>query len=42
MPNYHFREIWTPLKILRIRFFRDDENRLWIKIGSNKRRLFKN
>lgn len=41
MPNYHFREINTPLKIFQIRFFRDDEKRIWIKVRDNKRRLLR-
>lgn len=41
MPNYHFKEIWTPLKLIRIRFFRDDQDRLWIKVFNNQRRLLK-
>ena len=39
MPNYYFKEIWTPLKIIRIHFYRDDENRFWVKMGSKPRRL---
>lgn len=39
MPNYYFKEIWTPLKWVQIRFFRDDDDRVWIKIGSRRRQL---
>lgn len=39
MPYYHFEEIWTPLKLIGIRFFRDDEQRLWIKLWSKPRRM---
>mgnify|MGYP007113597472 CR=1 FL=1 len=37
---YHvFKEIWTPLKMFGIRFYRQcDNRRLWIKIGSKRRR----
>lgn len=39
MPYYHFVEIWTPLKLIGIRFFRDEESRrLWIKVWSGSRR----
>lgn len=31
MPYYYFSEVWTPLKLIGIKFFRDDENRLWVK-----------
>ncbi len=39
MPNYYFKEIWTPLKWVQIRFFRDDDNRVWVKFGSKRRKL---
>ncbi|MFD2614074.1 hypothetical protein [Paenibacillus gansuensis] len=38
MPLYNFREVWTPLRLLGIRFFQDDEQRWWLKIGSRTRR----
>ena len=38
MPYFHFKEVWTPLKLVRIRFYRDEERRLWIKAGSGRRR----
>jgi hypothetical protein len=41
MPNYYFKEIWTPLKLLHISLFRDDEDRYWIKVWSRPRRLLK-
>lgn len=41
MPNYYFKEIWTPLKIINIRFFRDDERYMWIKVGRRARRRIK-
>lgn len=41
MPNYYFKEIWTPLKLVGIKFFRDDEERLWVKIWSKPRRRLK-
>lgn len=39
MPNYHFREIWTPLRWIHIKFYRDDADRLWIKKGKQRRQL---
>ncbi|MDH6431138.1 hypothetical protein M2109_005737 [Paenibacillus sp. PastH-3] len=41
MPNYYFKEIWTPLKLVNIRFYLDDENRVWVKVWSKHRRLLK-
>lgn len=41
MPNYYFKEIWTPLKLLRICFFKDDEDRIWVKFFSKPRRLLR-
>ncbi len=38
MPNYYFKEIWTPLKLVHIKFFKDDENLYWIKVGHHSRR----
>ncbi|MDF2668002.1 MAG: hypothetical protein K0R67_308 [Paenibacillus sp.] len=38
MPNYFFQEIWTPLKLIGIKFFRDDEGSIWIKWFSRPRR----
>lgn len=38
MPNYYFKEIWSPLKLIGIRFFRDDESRVWVKLWSKSRR----
>ncbi|WP_341348328.1 hypothetical protein [Paenibacillus sp. FSL H3-0469] len=39
MPNYYFREVWTPLRLFGIRFYRDDQDRLWIKKGKQRRQL---
>ncbi|CAH1192627.1 hypothetical protein PAECIP111892_01050 [Paenibacillus auburnensis] len=41
MPSYYFKEIWTPLKLVGIKFFRDDELRLWVKLWSKKRTLLR-
>lgn len=41
MPYYHFREIWTPFKLLKIRFFKEThEGGYWIKIGNKQRKPF--
>ena len=39
MPYYIFKEKWTPLKIIGIRFYYDDLGRKWIKFWGMKRRL---
>jgi hypothetical protein len=41
MPNYYFKEIWSPLKLIGIRFYRDDEDQVWIKMWSKARRRLK-
>lgn len=38
MPYYFFDEIWTPLKFVGIRLFRDNESGVWIKFWGAKRR----
>ncbi|KGX91269.1 hypothetical protein N783_11175 [Pontibacillus marinus BH030004 = DSM 16465] len=39
MPYYAFKEIWTPLKIFRIRLFREThEKTFWMKVGNNPRK----
>lgn len=38
MPNYYFREFWTPLSLTGIKLFKDDEGVLWIKYWGFKRR----
>jgi hypothetical protein len=39
MPYYHFREIWTPLKLVGLRFFIEGhDNTLWVKWGNRHRR----
>jgi hypothetical protein len=42
MPYYSFKEIWTPFKLLKIRFYIEiSENSIWMKIGNQSRkRLF--
>ncbi|WP_171630222.1 hypothetical protein [Paenibacillus plantarum] len=40
MPNYYFTEVWTPLKLLGIKLFKDDEGAIWIKCWGFKRRRF--
>lgn len=41
MPYYYFKEVWSPLKLISIRFYRDNEGEMWIKIGSKARRPLK-
>lgn len=38
VPYLYFKESWTPLKIIGIRFFTDDEGGFWIKIWNFHRR----
>lgn len=39
MPWYVHKEIWTPLVLFGIRFFKDtDEGDLWIKVKGKRRR----
>ncbi|WP_272949041.1 hypothetical protein [Paenibacillus contaminans] len=38
MPYYYFKEIWTPLKLLGISIFKDEEDRIWYKLWKYKRR----
>ncbi|WP_260410926.1 hypothetical protein [Cohnella xylanilytica] len=38
MPHYYFHEIWTPLKLVGIQFYRDDEGEVWFKVKSRPRR----
>lgn len=42
MPYLHFFEMWTPLKLIGIKLFKDDEGHTWIKYwGFKRRRVFK-
>jgi hypothetical protein len=39
MPYFTFKEIWTPLKMFKIRFFYEtDQRSYWVKVGSKSRR----
>jgi hypothetical protein len=41
MPVYYMKEIWTPLKLFGIKFFKCEENRIYIKIlHSHRKRIF--
>lgn len=44
MPYRYFKEIKTPLSLIKIKFYKDlDTNEFYVKIGKNKRtKLFKN
>jgi hypothetical protein len=41
MPYYEFRELWSPLKFVGIRFYKDDENNLWLKLWNRPRRIIR-
>lgn len=38
MPSYYFKELWTPLRLVGIKLFRDDDGFLWIKWWSKPRK----
>ena len=44
MPWYTFSEVWTPLKLIGIRFFKEaGNNEIWIKAWSrNRKPIFRN
>lgn len=39
MPYYQFKKVWTPLSLLGIKLFKDDSNKLWVKLWNKPRRL---
>jgi hypothetical protein len=39
MPYYHFEEISTPLKLIGVRLYRDDQKRIWFKLRGRPRQL---
>lgn len=41
MPYYHFREIWTPLIIFGVRFYKDNDDQMWYKIGKRHKKKFR-
>lgn len=38
MPYYHYKEVWTPLKLIGISFYKDEHNRVWYRLWKGKRR----
>ncbi|MCA1032046.1 hypothetical protein LCL95_13505 [Bacillus timonensis] len=39
MPYYSFKEIWTPMKVVKVRFFRCVENgSVFVKVGNGTRK----
>ncbi|GAF65036.1 hypothetical protein BTS2_1933 [Bacillus sp. TS-2] len=38
MPMHHMKEIWTPFKLFRVKFFKSDEGSIYIKVGKQKRK----
>lgn len=42
MPYFYFKEIWTPLKLIGIKFYRDESEHLWVKFWNrDRRKVFK-
>lgn len=41
MPYYHFREVRTPLFLIGIRFYRDEDERLWVKYWNKPRKIWR-
>ena len=41
MPLYQMREIWTPLKLVGVKFFKSDDNSIFIKVFNQHRRRLK-
>lgn len=39
MPYFYYREIKTPLKLLGIRVMKDDNGKIWFKIGKKSRKM---
>ncbi|WP_154665788.1 hypothetical protein [Paenibacillus pinihumi] len=42
MPYYYFQEIKTPLVLLGIRFMKDEQGKVWMKVGKRSRKLIYN
>ncbi|WJV30899.1 hypothetical protein QTG56_07880 [Rossellomorea sp. AcN35-11] len=38
MPAYYMKEIWTPLKIVGIKFFKSEENTIFMKFHQKPRK----
>lgn len=38
MPLYQMREIWTPLKLIGVKFFKSDDSSIFIKVFNYHRR----
>jgi hypothetical protein len=39
MPLYHMKEIWTPLKLIGLKFFKcEDDGHYYIKFGKHPRK----
>jgi hypothetical protein len=41
MPYYYFKKIWTPLSLIGIHFFQDEQGNYWVKFWKAKRRRLK-
>ncbi|MGE6716253.1 hypothetical protein ACQKGD_02560 [Peribacillus frigoritolerans] len=38
MPLYQMREIWTPLKLVGVKFFKSEEGIIFMKVLNKRRR----
>ncbi|WP_161798154.1 hypothetical protein [Aneurinibacillus tyrosinisolvens] len=38
MPYYHFKQIYTPLLLVGVRFYKDEHGHYWIKVRNNRKR----
>jgi len=41
MPYYHMKEMWTPLKMIGIKFFKTEDGHLFVKVWKQNRKLIK-
>jgi hypothetical protein len=41
MPLYQMREIWTPLKLVGVKFFKTEEGSIFLKVFNKRRRKLK-
>jgi len=41
MPYYYFSSVWTPLSLIGIKLYKDNEGRLWVKVWGFDRKPLK-
>lgn len=41
MPYYVFKEKWTPLRLVGLKLYVDDEGRLWWQLWGSRRKRFR-